>query len=482
VGLVAAALLTAASWLPFLHTRLSSDESGFLLLARQLHHGTSLYGDYWVDRPPLLLWLFAAASHFGSISQVPLGIADPAIKLLGAAASGTAVLLVGILVRRVSPDSTWSRRAAVAMAVALLSSPLFGLPETNGELLAVPVVLCGLLCLIAAIRKPWGWPAVALAATAGASAMAAVLIKQNVIDVFVFALVAFGLALGRVGHTWRRLGAFAAGSIVALAVTLAVAAAQGTTPAELWNAVVVFRLHASQVIESSASTATDMRFTRLVLAFIGSGVAAVLLVALASLHRGRPWAAPGQSVKLPVLAMLAWEFVGVVAGGSYWFHYLAGLIPGLVLLVALARPGRHMAWVMATFVTYALLASLTVWVSHVTTVKPARSDLHTLAYLRAHARPSDGIVVGFGRPDFVAGSGLRSPYEYMWSLPVRVRDPRLTELRRVLAGPSAPRWVVVDGPGLGSWALNAGQAQQYLERNYTDQVRYGRWHIWQRRG
>jgi hypothetical protein len=70
----------------------------------------------------------------------------------------------------------------------------------------------------------------------------------------------------------------------------------------------------------------------------------------------------------------------------------------------------------------------------------------------------------------------------MWSLPVRVRDPRLTELRRVLAGPSAPRWVVVDGPGLGSWALNAGQAQQYLERNYTDQVRYGRWHIWQRRG
>ena len=68
-----------------------------------------------------------------------------------------------------------------------------------------------------------------------------------------------------------------------------------------------------------------------------------------------------------------------------------------------------------------------------------------MTYLRDHAAATDGVVVGFGHPDIVAGSGLTSPYENLWSLPVRVRDPHLAELRDVLAGPDHPHWVVVAG-------------------------------------
>src|SRR5690349_19913964 len=61
--------LTVLAWLPFLHHPLEQDEGGFLLLGRQWTHGTSLYGDYWVDRPPLLLWLFSAVGSVGHVSH-----------------------------------------------------------------------------------------------------------------------------------------------------------------------------------------------------------------------------------------------------------------------------------------------------------------------------------------------------------------------------------------------------------------------------
>ncbi|MFT4262248.1 MAG: hypothetical protein QM572_02605, partial [Nocardioides sp.] len=44
---------------------LSSDEAGFLMVARQWHPGSSLYGDYWVDRPPGLITLYRVADLAG---------------------------------------------------------------------------------------------------------------------------------------------------------------------------------------------------------------------------------------------------------------------------------------------------------------------------------------------------------------------------------------------------------------------------------
>jgi hypothetical protein len=468
------------AWLPFVDHPLGSDESGFLLLAQHWTHGTSLYGDYWVDRPPLLLWLFSLAAHLGPTASAATGVVAPTVKLLGAIASGSAVLLTGVLARLVAPRAPWPRRGAVVLAVALLCSPLLGMPETDGEVLAVPLVLAGLIALVAGARRPWGRRALALAASAGAAGMAAALVKQNVVDVFVFAIVGLGIGFRRIDRPWARAAAFSSGAVSALATVLAAAAAQGTSPSALWDAIVLFRFQATAVIGSSASSATTERMHQLVEAFLASGAAPVLVLAatLTVLRAVRRRRAP--HLAWPALAMVAWELVGVAMGGSYWLHYLTGLVPGLVLLVALVRPSRRWGVVVAGVLGYVVLASGAVWAHQAVAPVGETSDAQVESYLRAHARPTDGVVVAFGHPGIVAGSGLSSPYEHLWSLPVRVRDPQLTELQQVMAGADAPRWVVVAGDALDSWGLDATSADRYLRRHYVVDASFGGWRVWQR--
>lgn len=498
-GPLLAAVVAVAAWLPFLGRPLSPDESGFLLLAQHWHHGSSLYGDYWVDRPPLLLWLFSLAGHLGPTHVTSVGVIAPGVKIMGAAASGAAVLLTGVLARQVAPRSRWSRTAAVVLAAALLSSPLLGMPETNGEVLAVPFVLLGTVGVVAALRRPWGRTAALLTAGAGASAMAGALVKQNVVDVFVFAAVAAVVLRHRVDRLRARMVGFAAGAAVVLGLALAGAWAQGTTVAGLWDAIVVFRLEASDVIGTSASEATSQRMTRTVLAFFTSGAGVVLAVTLVvataavldRLLHDRRSDAPGvgdpPSFASPAAALVAWELCAAVLGGSYWLHYLTGVVPGLVTVLALtgrsARPRTRARRAATLAVAYTLVAGVAVWAPHATAAASVSSDAQVITYLREHATPEDGVVIGFGHPDIVAGSGLSSPYEQLWSLPVRVRDPDLAQLQRVLAGPAAPRWVVVAGDSLETWGLDpagTANAQRYLQRHYREDETYGDWHIWQR--
>ena len=491
-ALVAAAALVAVSaWLPFLHLPLSSDESGFLLVAQHWHAGSSLYGPYWVDRPPLLLELFSLAGRFGPIGRSPAGLIAPSVKLLGAVASGLAVALVAVLAHVVAPGRRWTRRAAVVAAVALLSDPLLGMPETNGEVLAVPFVLAGVACLLAGLRLGGGRRALLLTATAGAAAMSAALVKQNVVDVFVFAVVLLGASGGRLPHRGRHVAAFLGASGGVLAAALAAAALRGTTPAGLWDAVVVFRLQASAVISASASAATSERMGRVALALAASGAIVLLIVAAgAVLHELLDRPAVARRARTAdrgletaggwaALAMGAWELCAVALGGSYWLHYLTGTVPAVLLLLVLVRPSRRRRRLLELAVWCAALVSAVVWGLHLTAAVPMSEDAPVIAYLQAHAEPRDGVVVAFGHPDIVAGSGLASPYEHLWSLPVRVRDPRLRELSAVLISPAAPRWVVAAGDSLGSWGLDATAAEAVLRQRYVERTSYGVWHVWQ---
>ena len=470
-----AALVAMAAWLPFLYRPLTADEGGFLMLAQQWEPGHSLYGDYWVDRPPLLLWLFTIADHLGPAEATTAGLAAPGLKLLGAVASGISVVLAGVLAGQVSPGLRSSRLTTVVMAAALLSSPLLGMSAVNGELLAVPFVLLGLVCAVTAMRRSWGWRTAALAAGAGASGMAAALVKQNFIEVFVFTAVLVAVSHRQVPRLWERAVTFAGGAAVTLGAAVAGAWAQGTSVPELWDAVVVFRAHAAEMIEASASSATAGRGALLAAASLGSGAVVVLVIAVATvLTRRTPLA-------LPALAMTAWELLAIPAGGSYWLHYLTGIVPGLVLLVAIIRPDPQSGRTLRYAVAYTVAAALTAWASWALAAPQVTSEHRVSSYLREQARPSDGVVVAFGHPEIIAASGLDSPYEYLWSLPARVRDPHLAHLHGVMAGDSAPRWVVVRGDSLDTWGLDADNAQQYLVRHYAERVSYGDWHVWQRR-
>jgi hypothetical protein len=401
------------------------------------------------------------------------------LRLLGVAAVVASVLLADQLSRTAA-----LRRTLVPALVAatFLSTPLFGTTTVHGELLAVPLVLAGILALV----RGWltqGPQALIWGVVAGATGVAAALVKQNVLDVFVVAAALVLLAVrARLRVRACALGfGVLTGAAVALCVCLVWAEMHGTEPTRLWDAVVTFRAQAAAVIHSSSTGSTSQRFIGLLGAAALSG--APLLVTVLALRARRPTESDRMlNLRVPAAALLMWELVGIAGGGSYWLHYLTGLVPGLVLLATAADQRRpsHRRWT-AVAVAFAIVSSIVATVTAAITVPSYSADTAVATYLKAHSKPHDTVVVGFGHANIVYDSGLRSPYEQLWSLPVRVRDPHLSELTRVLDGRRAPTWVVVNGTSLETWGVDATMAQQALLRSYRPATTIGDYLVWKRR-
>jgi dolichyl-phosphate-mannose-protein mannosyltransferase len=446
-GLAALAGLCVA---PYAGRMLSPDEGGLLLLADQWSPGASLYGDYFVDRPPGLIALFALADALGGSAW--------AVRLLGIAAVVASVLLAGLVGRAAgAPPFLPALTAAI-----LVVTPLFGGTVVNGELLGLPFLIGGCAAVLIAARSD-RW--LAWAALAGVLGAAGALVKQSLLDVFVLAVV---LLLAR--RRFAALGVVVAAALVTAAVAVGGAALRGTAPAELWDAVVVFRQQAAAVIAASATDTTTTRLGAMLLALLATG-APLLVVAL--VRRAR-----GAELLWPAVAVLAWELFVVLGGGSYWLHYLMGLVPGLVLLAAAAaqrspRPGRLLATAYAVSGVSAVAALVVVAVQPI-----ERPERPAIAWLEEHAEPGDTAVVAFGGPNILRTTGLRSPYPDLWSLPVRVHDPDLVALTALLRSADRPTWLVVAGESLGSWGIDATVADEVLADHYAHATTAGDWTIY----
>jgi hypothetical protein len=471
---IAAALL----WLPNVLRPLSSDEGGFLLVASQWSPGTSLYGNYWVDRPPLLIGLFQLADAGGG---------RIALRILGLLAVVVSVLLAGRIGRLAAPRTRSAPLLVAATAAVFVTTPLFGASEVDGELLAVPWVLGGMLCVLHALVATGRRRSLAWWAAAGAGAMAAPLVKQSMVEVFVMAAVVVGwlVVRRRYAVAGAATAAFAAGAVALLGTVLVWAAVHGTDPAGLWDAVVVFRADAAAIISKESSSTTSQRAAGLAVSFLASGAVVVLAAAFLP-GVGRRMRHAGDSVlpdvRLLAGAVLAWELIGVALGGSYWLHYLIGTVPGLVLAaaaVATHRPARA-RWV-AIALTYGTVVSLVATLGLVVHDRDVPSDAAVAAYLTAHERPGDTGVVAFGDPAILENAHLTSPYPELWSLPVRVRDPGLSEFTRILESGDRPSWVVVSGTSLATWGVDATAAQPVLEREYQWVDTEGDYRIYRRR-
>ena len=447
------------AWLPFLSRPLSSDEGGFLMVAGQWHPGTSLYGNYWVDRPPLLIALFALA-HAGGGAV--------ALRVIGALCVTSSVVLAGWLGKIGAPRTPSAPPLCAAVAAVFLIAPGFGAPEVDGEILAVPFVLLSLCLALRASqlqvsRSARWWLA------GGVAAMAAGLVKQSVLD----GLVVGAVVVGRMILIDRRSGLraggwFAAGASSALAVAVAGAAAIGTSPTGLWTAVVSFRFRAAAVLGgSSGSPATGQRATQLVHELLVSGAPLLIALALWAVLR-RHQSAEAAALRWPLVALLAWEGFGVAFGGSYWLHYLIGLVPGLILstCVLTQHTWRLRALTGATIGYASVTAGIAL--GSLAGQGNTSSDAAVESYLREHALPNQTAVVAFGHPNILENVGLDSPYANLWSLPVKVRDPSLTDLTAVLASTDRPTWVVISGASLASWGVDTTTAQAALDAHYRE--------------
>jgi 4-amino-4-deoxy-L-arabinose transferase-like glycosyltransferase len=408
------------------------DEGGFLVVASQWHvGGSSLYGDFWVDRPPLLIGLFRLADLAGGLV---------ALRIIGALAAAAAVVLLASSARRV-----FGTRAAIATAVvagALLVSPLFGAGYVDGELLAVPFVALGVRLAVEALETSDPLAARGAALGAGLAAVLAVMVKQNFADVVVFALVCWvvGWRTGRLsGRTLRDLLALAGvGAVVGYAVVMLWAMAHGTSPLGVYEATYPFRVHAGRLLMSAASEQTDVRLTRLLESALLSGAALVVLAFLGvAVRRTRQVA-----VAAALVVTGGFASVSIAAGGSYWLHYLLELVPFVALATgAVVAEAPRVATGLTALVAASALVAQTAAVLH-----PAPDPGAVVGdALASAARPGDTVLSAFGDADILQITGMSSPYPYLWSLPSRALDPDMTLLRGVLAGPEAPTWIVVRG-------------------------------------
>jgi hypothetical protein len=416
----------------------SPDEAGFLVVASQWHvGGTSLYGNYWVDRPPLLIGLFRLADLTGGLTS---------LRIIGAlAAAATVGLLASTAARAFGPRaSTWTAIAAGA----LLASPLIGADMVNGELLAAPFLALGMRLAVEAVVNEDALAARGAGLGTGLAAVLALLVKQNMADVVVFALACWVIAWRTrriTGRTCRDLLALAVtGGGLGYAVVMLWAMAHGTSPLAVYEATYPFRVKAGLVIAATPGNASDTRLSRLALSALLSGAPLVLAgfgaLALRRFRRSTPGWPVAWAVGWAVVAAAAYACFSILAGGSYWLHYLVQAVPAVslaagALAVTAARVTRVLVPVLVVSAVTALVLSV---------AEPAPAPGNTVGRsLAASALPGDTVLSAFGDADIPRTTGMTSPYPYLWSLPSRTLDPHMTLLRGLLAGPQAPTWIVV---------------------------------------
>ncbi len=444
------------------------DEAGFFLVSRETFHGSGdgLYGGYWVDRPPTLVWLFGIAAAFDDVH---------AIRWVAT------VLLVGFVA------AVWAAgrvlggvRGATAAAVvgaAFVSSPLLGAEAANGEALAIPFVAAGGWCVLVAfgtaVRRPVWW-----AFAAGLLGMVALTIKQNFADVFVLAVL-LAVCRGLRGELPARevavrLASGVGGAVAWLGIVLAWVVHRGSDFAEFWEVAFRFRTEASGILQASHTSGIEQRreiFGQLVW---DTWLAPLVLVLLLLVLLGR---AGFSSAVLAVTGLVGFEAWCVVAGGSWWTHYLMGMAPGLALAVAVGF-GARAAVTWSDRAAQALLA--VVVIGFVWTQVSALPDVDEQVAARGVdnaqaiggaiadvAQPGDTLTVMYGAADLQWSSGLESRYRHLWSLPVRVLDPDLAELRALLNSDERPTFLAVT-LGVDAFGLDPdGSTAALIEQHYT---------------
>ena len=454
-----AAAVAVLARLPALSRPVRADEAGFLLVARAWDpQPDSMFGPYWVDRPPLLIAVFKGVDLAGG---------ETTLRVLGALVCGLAVVLaarVGGLVGgpRAVP---W----AAVVAAALISNPMIDVVAVKGELLALPLLLGSILLTLLAVRRSSVW----LALSSGLVAGLALGLKQNLVTGLVFAavlLVASALTERLPTRDAVRLGlAGIAGAVVPVLGTVVWARVEGVRLSTVWYAVYDFRSDAARVIAEGSAHAPQQRALILLVIALATGLLPVLAGLVAHLRELWPDDPP---VVAATVAVVAVDLVSVVAGGSFWQDYLTPLIPGAVLSTALlagrgSRAGKRMRWLVVGTAVSALLAMLC-WLVWNVASRQEFDEVDTGKAIAAAAEPGDTLVVFGGRADLQDTSGLGSPYPYLWSLPMRTRDPDFAQLRALLEGPHAPTWLV-EWVHFDAWSEDGVPAlERVIEERYVE--------------
>ncbi|MGH3474134.1 MAG: hypothetical protein ACRDOT_04390 [Aeromicrobium sp.] len=459
IGAVAALLLL---YVPALLVPLLPDEAGYWLVARAWDpQPDNMFGFYWADRTPVLIWMFQAADVLGG-PFVPRVFSAMLAALMVVAVFRAARIVAGAAAAR------WS----TATTVILLSNPAWYAWTAKSESFGVPLVMVSCWLALEGLDRRPGWARLAVVAGAGTAGMLAVGMKQNLAGGLVFGAVLLVTSLLRRDLRPRLAAMLAcvglAGAMVPVVGLLIWAEINGVRTVSMWEMIYGFRSDAFDVITRGHASAPLSRVRDLLLLFVATGLGVLIALLLVSLRRTltvRP------AVTAAVLAMLAVDVAGIALGGSYWTPYLVTLVPAAVLGVALILVSGSLVPLLKASVVFAAVSSAMMLAYFGYTHLTGRSESTHATYIgeavSQAAHPDDTILVLYGVPEVVRASGLNSPYPYLWSLPVRTLDPELALLRATVEGDDAPEWVVQKGR-LNAWGLDdRHQLRDLLRSRYV---------------
>jgi hypothetical protein len=463
VFLGAIAALAVLLRFPGLLWPLMPDESGFTLVARHWDAAAdTMYGQYWVDRPPILIALFRLSDWIGG-SYAPRVVSAALAAVMVVAAYRAGLVIAGRVTAR------W---VAVA-CLALISQPALTMWSAKSESLGVPFTMVSCLLIVETLYRQPGRARYVAAFGAGLVGALALGMKQSLFGPELFGIVAFLLALRTrrlAGREARRVaGATAAGFAVPVLAVVGWALAAGVRLSTVWETLYGFRGDAFQVINESDMTAPLKRADELLHLFITTGMVVAVLwfvAAFPATFRAHRELAPAVAV------MLVADAGALVVSGSYWTAYLLPFVTGITIALALiASTGGYrivVSKILAGGLALSSAYAVITWgIGHTVGGEPGPTAHYTGEVVADVAAPGDSIVVLYGRADIVLESGLPNSYEQLWSLPMRTLDPDLAQMKALIAGPNAPTWVVEALP-INSWDIDAdGSLQALLTDRYT---------------
>ncbi|HLM07891.1 MAG TPA: hypothetical protein VK402_22170 [Blastococcus sp.] len=471
--LCVAVVLARASYVP---RPLRNDEGGYLFLARHWHAGGEfLYGDYFVDRPPLLMLIFRAAS-LTDWDQAIRVIAIPFVLVFVLAGGRVGTLLGG---------RTGGRCAAV-VAAGVMCCPGLAADQADGELFGATFVMASVALALSAWRAETPARRLWLGAAAGALAAAAPLVKQNLLEgaLFLAGLVVFAFLHER-DTAARRAAAVASAAVLGVLVTggglaLWLVSAR-VDPAVAWRELVGFRGAALGTIWSSSPDASIDRAALILALGVLTGLVPVMVAWFLGARRGVPLA-PAERRTISLLFFFG--IAAIAAGGSYWPPYLLQLAPACVLAAGAVAPsaGRAGSWMTAavrTVLTAAAVTTAAAVVVHAA-VPWVWNSQRIGEWLAASKADGDTGLVVYGFPSVLESADMASPYPYLWSVPMRTFDPRQDRLRSTLAGPGAPAWIV-EMNAVNSWGIDEeSRLRDLLHERYRVAAEICGYRVWLR--
>jgi 4-amino-4-deoxy-L-arabinose transferase-like glycosyltransferase len=437
---------------------LRNDEGGYLLTARQWHTGGEfMYGDYFVDRPPLLMLVFKVAS-LTEWDQAIRVVAIPFVILFVLAGWRAGTLLGG------PAGGRW----AAVVAAGIMCSPALAAEQADGELFGAAVVMAALALALfawhAESRRRVLWSAVA----AGAVAAAAPLIKQSLLEGL---LLLAGLVLsgwwGRDAVRRRALlvgGGSILGALLPCALVVLWLTAAGIAPGDAWHDLVGSRGVAFDILWATGPDDSIRRVGQLLVLGTVTGLLPVVCTWLLTARHGL---SQGSAYGKIITLLLVFGIVGIASGGAYWPPYLLQLAPAAVLAVGALAPSVSVpgAWMRRFSGMVAAVALVGALVSNVVyaTDPSAWHSQRTGHWLADSKAAGDTGFVAYGLPSILEAADMPSPYPHLWSAAMRTEDPEQTRLRETLEGDTAPTWIVQVN-GLNAWGIDDGSRLRDLIR------------------